>query len=258
MHKTIIRILLFVFIGASSLQSNILQLHHSGKAVNDFAGILSADKRSYLNAVSTTVFQKSNVAIVFVSVPAIEENDIDEIANRLYEKWGIGKKDTDEGVLIFLALKERKIRIETGYGVEGYITDMHCASIIRNASSNYLKYNRWDDGINCIFHALITLVADEKNIPLQHLTATSSYAHDSQPYRSRKRSTANPLLFFIIVIFLIATPFGRSLLPWLFLFSMNSRRSYHGGFGGNFTHRSGGFGGFGGGFSGGGGASGDF
>ena len=88
-------------------------------AVNDFAGVLPSQYKSQMEDLAREVLEKTGTAIVVATVTSIGENDAEDYANSLYQAWGIGKKGEDKGVLIFLAVKERKVRIETGYGVEG-------------------------------------------------------------------------------------------------------------------------------------------
>jgi len=66
------------------------------------------------------LLSKTGAAVVVATVPSTKGEDPDEYANRLYEAWGIGRKGDDRGVLVFLALEERRIRIETGYGLEAF------------------------------------------------------------------------------------------------------------------------------------------
>ncbi len=226
--------------------------------VNDFAGILSQKTKNDLIRLSSSVYNKTGVALVLATVPSLDGDEIDDLTNKLYEKWGIGKKGVDEGVLILLAMKERKIRIETGYGVEGYITDLQATRIRQNATTQYLARNQWDNGIAFMFISLIELIAQEKKVPPETLLSNNrSRAPVRTAQRRQKASPLQVIFVFILIIFLLGTRTGRAMLPWILLALMSgSRRSSFGGggFGGGFS----GGGGFGGGMSGGGGSSGGF
>ena len=211
--------IIFLFILASAI-ANILTSKPSGP-INDFAGILSSEASNSLIALCNNVNKMTGVALVLATFPSLEGEEIDDITNKLYEKWGIGQKGKDEGVLVLLAMKERKIRIETGYGSEGYITDLLASRIRQKATVEYLSKNRWDEGITSIFHSLTQLVAKEKGIPFQELVSKDQYIPLTRTTQHR-RST-NPLRFifiFIIILFLLGTRTGRSMLPWILLFSM--------------------------------------
>jgi uncharacterized protein len=226
-------------------------------AVSDFAGILSARSRAGLEQLCTAVYRQTGVALVAVTVDEVDE--IDGFANRLYERWGIGTKETDEGVLVVIAVHNRAMRIETGYGVEGYITDAHAGRIIRDIARPHLGRNDWDRGVAATVLALAELIAREKGVALNDIASRSQQPSAGRAGEaSRSVGVMNLLFLGILVLFFIATPFGRAMLPWLLLSAMSGhRRTYYGGgFGGGFSR--GGFGGFGGGMSGGGGASGNF
>ncbi len=243
---------------AAPCRGAVETLRPSG-AINDFADILGARVENELERFCTSLYNESGVALVVSTVD--EAADIDQFTNRLYEEWGIGAEGVDEGVLVVIAVKNRKIRIETGYGVEGYITDAHAGRIIREVARPYLSRNDWDRGVAGVVYALSELIAKNKNLSLESLfrgSGTVVSAADRQAAQSAPAGALNFLLLIIVVLFFIATPFGRAMLPFILLSAMSGqRRSYYGGgFGGGFSR--GGFGGFGGGMSGGGGASGDF
>lgn len=249
--------MLVMFIVSTS--ANILDSKPSG-AINDFANILSPNTKALLEQLCIRVHEKTGVAMVCATFSSLEENDIDDITNRLYQKWGIGKKGSDEGVLVLLAMKERKIRIETGYGVEGYITDYKATAIRREATDQYLSQNRFDQGLTQIFYSLTNLIAEEKQVTLETLIPGNLSAAPVRVARQEPGQSLNPLqvLFLILIIlFLLGSRTGRTILFWFLLSSLSGRRgSGGGGFGGGFS--GGGFGGFGGGMSGGGGSSGGF
>jgi len=98
-------------------------------AVNDFAGVISTADSARMEALCREVLEKTGAAVVVATFPTIGDNDVNDYANRLYSSWGIGKKG-DRGVLIVLFLSERKIRIETGYGVEGVLPDGRVGEIL--------------------------------------------------------------------------------------------------------------------------------
>ncbi|MGB7568852.1 MAG: TPM domain-containing protein [Chitinivibrionales bacterium] len=231
-----------------------------GGAVNDFAGVLSDDTKSSCEQLSRALLQKTGVSLVVVTAPSLDGGDIDDVANRLFKTWGIGRKGTDEGVLVLVALAERSIRIETGYGAEGYITDAQSKRIIRDIATPYLSKGQWDPGIFNTLLALGELAARAHNTSLNDLIG---YEPPSSGPAGGQNVKLNPVVVVcgvLLLLFLVGTRVGRSILFMLILSSVFSgSRSGYGssGFGGGFG-RSGGFGGFGGGMSGGGGASGRF
>lgn len=216
-------------------------------AVNDFAQVIDAENSAKMEALAQEVLQKTGAAVVVATVPTIGENeDYSMYANGLYQAWGIGKKGEDKGVLIFLTVKERKIRIETGYGVEGILPDGRVGEILDKYVAPFLKEGNYGKGLYNAMYACSAYIAKEAGVEI-----TGS----SKPYRAttnsgkRKVGLVEIIFFLMVAAILLGTRTGRENLLPLLLFMLLS-----GGRGGRGSGMSGGFGGFGGGMSGGGGA----
>ncbi|MBW1858988.1 MAG: TPM domain-containing protein [Deltaproteobacteria bacterium] len=223
--------------------------------VNDFANVISPQYEQKLTQVTGELLKKTGVPVVVVTVPDIGGEDYNEYASRLYEAWGIGKKGDDRGVLVFVTLKERKMRIETGYGMEGLIPDGLAGEIRDKYMIPYLKQDRFGEGILNGTLAIANIIAEDAEVSLTGQTPVKRPARRRSPL-----SALFPLIIFLLLLFGMGRRRGRGgLLPLLLLMSMGGGRGYgSGGFGGGFGGFGGGFGGFGGGMSGGGGAGGGF
>jgi uncharacterized protein len=222
-----------------------------GTAVNDFAGVIDPDSAAKIESLSREVLQKTGTAIVVVTMPEIgPTEEINLYVTGLYQAWGIGKKGEDKGVLIFLAVKERKIRIETGYGVEGVLTDGAVGEILDKYVVPLLKTGETGKALYNAMLACGAYIAKDAGVQLTGVEG---------PYRTNVRpekkgfNVVGIILFFIAAAVLLGTRQGRAMLPWILLMLLSG--SGRGGGGGGF---GGGFGGFGGGMSGGGGAGRDF
>jgi len=226
-------------------------------AVADFAGVMSPAARGSIETVCGALLEKTGVALVVVTVGALGAESIEEAASRTWEKWGIGARDRDEGALILVSTGDRQVRIETGYGSEGYLTDLETGRIISQAAP-FLSRQAWDDGLLLMAVGVARITAAHHGIDMEQLLPPVERA---PPRPQRHESSGNGIFILLIVLFLLVTPFGRRLLFYMLLSSMLSGGRGSGWGGGGFSGgfgRSGGFGGFGGGRSGGGGASGRF
>jgi uncharacterized protein len=222
--------------------------------VNDFANVISSQYEQKLTQVTGELLKKTEIPVVVVTMPDIGGEDYNEYANRLYEAWGIGKKGDDRGVLVFLTLKERKMRIEIGYGLEGLIPDGLAGEIRDTYMIPYLKQDRFGEGILNGTLAIANIIAKEAQVGL-----TGQMPAKRPARRPSLFSALFPLLVFLLLLFGMGRRRGRGgLLPLLLFMSMGGRGYGRGGFGGGFGGFGGGFGGFGGGMSGGGGAGGGF
>ena len=216
-------------------------------AVNDFAQVIDQASAAKIESLANEIWQKTGTAVVVATMPELgPTEEITLYVTGLYQAWGIGKKGEDKGVLIFLAAKERKIRIETGYGVEGILPDGLIGEILDKYVVPHLKTGETGKALYNAIFACGAYIAKDAGVQLTGVAA---------PYRAKARPEKNGLNIFAIIFFLIAaavllgTKKGRSMLPWVLLLLLSS--SGRGGGGGGF---GGGFGGFGGGGSGGGGA----
>jgi len=134
--------------------------------VNDFAGIIPALYRDSMERLSSEVLSKTGAAIIVATVPSTEGQDPDKYANHLFNAWGIGKKGEDRGVLLFLALKERRVRIVTGYGLEGLLPDDLVGSILDNHVLPDLRRGAYGPGFLKGMKALAGIIAKDAGVTL--------------------------------------------------------------------------------------------
>ena len=218
--------------------------------VNDFANVISPSFEQKIATITGELFQKTGIPVVVVTMPDIGGAEYNDYANRLYSAWGIGKKGEDKGVLIFVTIKERKMRIETGYGVEGILPDGLVGEIRDRYMTPYLKQNKFGEGILNGVLAVTQVIARHSDVKI------SGQMPVKAPKKRRSGLSLFPIIL-IVVFFMFAS--RRRGGAWLFFLPLLLGRG--GGFGGGgsgFGGFSGGFGGFGGGMSGGGGAGGGF
>ena len=237
-------ILLHLFLLPSEGQEKFPE--HRG-AVNDFAGVITSQYEHSMDLLAREVLQKTGTSVVVVTLKSIEGNDPADYANRLYETWGIGKKGEDKGVLILFALKERRVRIETGYGVEGILPDGLAGDILDKYVVPHLRKGNYDKGLSNAVVAVSSVIAKDAEISLTGSPAT----YKTKKVKEKPQiNLFSLILFFIVLSMLLGTRRGRAILPFVLLMFLAGGR----GGGGSFGGFGGGFGGFGGGMSGGGGA----
>ncbi len=216
--------------------------------VNDFAGVLGQDDIEKIDSLCTEVQQKTSAEITVVTVKDLEPyGTIEEYAEELFKAWGIGKKGKDNGVLILASMKEHKLRIEVGYGLEPVITDGIAGGIIRSKITPAFRDGQYGTGLYQAALAVAGRISGSMNIEIETVK------------KARQRNKVEDML--ITYVFPISLFLVFFALP-MFLPRKRSGRGFIGGFGGGFGGFGsgggfgGGFGGFGGGGSGGGGASG--
>lgn len=116
--------------------------------ITDTASILGVSARQELEQKLVAFEQTSGGQLAVLIVKTAEPETIEEYALRVAEAWKLGKKGKDTGALMVLAMKERKIRLEVGYGWEGALPDVEAKRIIRETISPFFKVNQFAQGID--------------------------------------------------------------------------------------------------------------
>jgi uncharacterized protein len=229
--------------------------------VNDFAGVLDQRTKVETEALLRRLDRAAGAQVALVTILTLEGEPIEDVANRLYREWGIGKKETDEGVLVLLAVNDRKYRAEVGYGLEPILPDGFVGGMMRSVRPA-LAQGHYSAAMQTVAQELARRIADQKGVSLEGL-----------PERPRAPSRGGlPVWVVLLGLFFLLLLLSGGSRGGPGVGSMHGRRRYGGapvilpfpmggggwgggGFGGG-GFGGGGFGGFGGGSSGGGGASG--
>jgi uncharacterized protein len=229
--------------------------------VNDFAHVIDATSQQQLEQRITSLKNTTGDTIIVVTVPTFQPYaDIKEYAVKMFENRGkgIGDRAKDNGLLIVVAVNDRKVSIEVGYGLEPIITDGFSGQTIRDVIVPAFRRGQYGEGLVAGTTQIINRIAEQRGVTLPNMPT-------SPPPETirRRRSGQFPVgLAVIILILLLRAVAGRTRRrrrywgggPWS---GWNSGVGPFGG-GGGFGGFGGGFGGFGGGGGGGGGGFGGF
>ncbi len=249
MHKRIIPVFIITIVLTlfSCQFLYALKLPELKGRINDYADVLTREQETELENFLINKERTSSSQIVLLTIQSLEGNSIEDFSLGVAEKWKLGQKASDNGVLLLIAIKEKKLRIEAGYGLEPVLTDAKCGFIIRNVIVPGFKQGNFYQGIKAGLSAISGVASNEFKISDKEIAQ-----YDKQRKKSSKGHLPIGLIIFLIMAF--AGGFGRrgrrgkagGILPWIVVGSMlgGSKR-----FGGGFST-----GGFGGGFSGGGGS----
>jgi uncharacterized protein len=245
-------------------QADIPEPPQPQRLVNDLAGLLSPDEAQALEQKLVNFFDSTTNQISVVTVKTLGDYEVADFAQRLGQKWGIGQKQRNNGVLILISVDDRKMTIQTGFGLEAVLPDHICGRIIQNALKPAFKQKAYYQGLNDATDEIMARAKGEFN--------------DAATKAKKGGTTFGKIVKWFIVIFIILmvilyqimrnkgggggnggyNDFSRGIGPFMIggaLGGLGGGRS-GGGFGGGGG--GGGFGGFGGGSFGGGGASGSW
>jgi uncharacterized protein len=127
--------------------------------VNDFAGVLSSEQAATLQTIATRLKEGSGAELAIVTVETVAPLDAKTYAVELFSRWGIGRKDRDDGLLILLAMAERRIEVEVGYGLEGALPDGRVGRILDQFAVPHFREGRMGEGLVATAEALSQVAA---------------------------------------------------------------------------------------------------
>jgi uncharacterized protein len=131
--------------------------------VNDFAGILKPSERDALEQRCKELREKTGAQLAVVTLKSLEGGQVDDFAVKLFQRWGIGDKDKKNGLLLLVAIQDRKARIEVGYGLEPILPDALAGRILNEQLFPAFRQQRYADGLTAAVNRIIEIV--EKNEP---------------------------------------------------------------------------------------------
>ncbi len=254
-------LLIFLF-SLTSFAQEVPEIPSSPRLVNDFYGILDHNQVASLENKLLKYNDTTSTEVVIVTEASSHGRETMEYATDLFSKWKIGKEGKDNGLLIYLAIEDRKMAIVTGYGLEGAIPDAATYTIRERILKPHFRNGQFYEGLDKATTAVFLLAAGE---------------YTADELNNALESQKEPLIGFvvgiaiIILIIIVSMSFrnrgpkaiGRPLSPWEMLILGSGMNRPSSGWT-DFSHGSGsfggggGFGGFGGGMTGGGGSAGSW
>src|SRR5580658_7842216 len=179
---------------------------HPTNYVNDFAGVLDAATQATLNDLCRQVEQKAHAQISVVTVKSTDGEDVFSYAVDLYQKWGIGKKGSDRGVLILLATQDRKFGASVGYGLEPILPDGKIGGFRREVVP-YLARGDYAAGLSLMTSKIADVIAQDAGVKLDNQPRLAA------PVRERPAPDVGvgTVVVLLLVLFFIVIPVLRSI-----------------------------------------------
>jgi uncharacterized protein len=241
--------------------------------VNDFAGVVDEASRARMETMARNFRDRTGIDVAVVTLKSLEGRPVEDVALEIGRTWGIGGGGDKDGVLVLLAIEDRKTRIETSRKIDDEITDGTAAAIARKGAPSF-QQGRFGEGLSVIVESVFATIAEKRGITIEGIDQSRAYREVRQPpARGGGSSGFSRLIFYIVVIFVIISilrGFGggggrggrrrRSGMPWIIPFPIGGGGGgWSGGSSGGWSGGGGGgdsWGGFGGGgdFGGGGGS----
>jgi uncharacterized protein len=188
------RFLFFLFLLPITLLAQTPIPEHGGVWVHDEANVLSPGVKAQLEAVLKAERDSTSNQIAVLIVSTLNGEPLEDYSLKVAEKWKLGKKDKDNGVLLLIAVQDRKARIEVGLGNEGALTDLISNRIIRNELSPHFKQGDYDGGVTASVISIIQAIKGQ-------------YKNTDPPVI--KRRTRSPWITLIVIAIIIAAASRR-------------------------------------------------
>ena len=261
-RKTQISLYFLLMLGFFALPVFSLDVPKLEAPIMDKADVINSSDEYALNQKLTNLSNETGIQVAVLTIPSLEGEALESYSMKVVEDWKLGQAGIDNGVLLLVSIGDRELRIETGYGVEGDLTDTKCGLIIRNVITPHFQDGDYSKGIVQGVTAIVENVA-------------VNFSENSEtPIVLESEGGNSPIIvlimFFVFALFILfaasskavstgsgpssmATPMAKAATAKTFVdiaktLSSNNRNSFGGsGFGGGFGGFSGGGGSFGGG-----------
>lgn len=181
---------LLVLLTSVSFAQNFPEKPDPPRLVNDFAGLFSKDETTMLELKLRAYNDSTSTQIAIVTISDLDGYPVDDYTIKLGNKWGIGQKGKNNGILVLIAKQDRKAFIATGYGMEGALNDGKLGTILRQEMIPYFKQGDYFSGVNAGVDAMIAAAAGE-------------YVSDASDYNGENGSPWPFIIFILFFIFIM-------------------------------------------------------
>src|SRR6202790_2128263 len=189
--------MLWIVLGAVLAAAEPVASLHPSSYVNDFAGVLDTATQARLNDLCFQVEQKAHAQIAVVTVKSLDGQDVVSYAVALYQKWGIGAKGKDRGVLILLATQDRKYWTTVGYGLEPILPDGKVGGFGREAVP-LLRSGDYGGGMRFLSCRVASVIAQDAGVTLDNQPPTAATRQRPAPGGGVGAAIAILILLFIV------------------------------------------------------------
>lgn len=210
--KTFVSFLIGILTLSSIFSLEVPQL--KGR-VNDYANIIGKNDEIEIENYLSSLDSQTGIQLVVLTIPSLENDSLENFSMKVVNNWQLGQDGKDNGVLLLISYDERKIRIETGYGLEDKLTDMKSGLIIRNVIVPEFKLGNYSEGIKKGVRNIVGIVSGDEEI------VEKSVLEDEE-----EGSVAGIFFMIVWIIFIIILISSRGgILKWILLSNLTGVNS---------------------------------
>ncbi len=168
--------------------------------VSDFAGVIDPTSRENIEDIAWQVYSRAHATIEVVTVKSLDGEDIDPWTTELEDRWKVGPKSSDRGVVMVFAIQDHKDRIEVGYGLEGILNDAKVGDI-RRSMNPLLEQGQYGPAIQSGVQQIADVIAADANVTLSPLQEMPNLAYRERP--AEHHTNWFGILFFLVILLLM-------------------------------------------------------
>lgn len=189
-------IVLAALLGAQIATAAQVTINDVGTFVADQANVISAGDKQLLEKSLKQLELESGAQVKVITVSALGDEDVFDFAQRHFRLWKLGRKGKNDGVLIVLSVGDRKVRIHSGFGLEGALPDSWCGTTSRAISAQYFKAGKYSEGLKQLTLQVANRVAEEAGVKL-------SGAEQIQPLAQGNQELSPTVVLIIVVVIVL-------------------------------------------------------
>lgn len=152
---------------AAAAHATVVEVPYLSGRVVDTAEVLSADASTRISELLKAHEASSGNQVVVLTLPSLADESVEDFAERVFQAWQLGQAGKDNGVLIAIAVEDRRLRIEVGYGLEGTLTDLAAGRIIRGVITPRFRAGDYDGGIETGVSAVLGVLTGTGEVPAE-------------------------------------------------------------------------------------------
>ena len=147
---------------AATPSDTLLQNLQPEGPISDFAGLMSPDERVAILNRLKELRRKTGTQFALVTIQSLEGGQIDDFTVRLFNRWGVGEKGKNNGVMLLVAIQDRKARVEVGYGLESILTDAQADRILKEQLFPSFKQQHYAEGLSLAVSRIAEIIESGK------------------------------------------------------------------------------------------------
>jgi uncharacterized protein len=177
--------------------------------VNDYAKVVDSASAARMETMARNFRDRTNIDVAVVTLPSLQGRPIEEAGLQIGRQWGIGAGEEKNGLLVLIAIEERKSRIEVSRHLEDEITDGTAGSILRRARPQFQE-SKYGEGLQLILESVLATIAQKQGISIEGIDASRAVRAVEEPQQQSKGTSIVSIIVVVVILFVLFNFFRNS------------------------------------------------